>query len=157
MCNQVSGAIYRPVWSVMQLGSLGGVFAVAIVLGLARRRSSAVGVLGGGTLVWLFAKLVKPLIGRGRPARHLDAVAVRGRPQSGLGFPSGHTAVAVTLAAVASRDVRLPAAATMWTAAGLVGWSRLYVGAHLPLDVLGGVGLGVATGAATNLVLERFE
>jgi membrane-associated phospholipid phosphatase len=35
----------------------------------------------------------------------------------------------------------------------LVALARMYVGAHLPLDVLGGAGLGLAVGGVTRLLL----
>ncbi|MGI9577162.1 MAG: phosphatase PAP2 family protein, partial [Microthrixaceae bacterium] len=39
----------------------------------------------------------------------------------------------------------------VWAMAGIVGLSRIQVSAHLPLDVVGGAGLGVAMGNAWNL------
>jgi len=33
--------------------------------------------------------------------------------------------------------------------------ARIYVGAHLPLDVIGGAGLGLAVGGAVRLLMGR--
>jgi undecaprenyl-diphosphatase len=35
----------------------------------------------------------------------------------------------------------------------IVAFGRLYVGAHLPLDLIGGAALGVAAGSAANLIV----
>ncbi|MBA2272824.1 MAG: phosphatase PAP2 family protein [Actinobacteria bacterium] len=39
-----------------------------------------------------------------------------------------------------------------WSLAAGVGAARLYVGAHLPLDISGGAGLGYAVAAAVHLL-----
>ena len=57
-------------------------------------------------------------------------------------FPSGHSATAFACATViawASPRLAVPA----FVLAALVAWSRVYVGVHWPLDVLGGAVLGV--------------
>jgi membrane-associated phospholipid phosphatase len=41
--------------------------------------------------------------------------------------------------------------------AAVVGGTRQYVGAHLPLDVAGGAALGIAAGAITNLALDAVD
>jgi undecaprenyl-diphosphatase len=42
---------------------------------------------------------------------------------------------------------------TGWGAVGLVAAARVYVGAHLPLDAVGGIFLGWAVGSGVCLVL----
>ena len=96
--NEGPDAAHVPVWAVMQAGSLAAVGVTAAGLLRRKRPQTAAAAAIAGTLVWGGVKAVKPLVGRGRQQRHLDGVKVRGHPQSGLGFPSGHAAVSLTLA-----------------------------------------------------------
>jgi undecaprenyl-diphosphatase len=73
---------------------------------------------------------------------------VRGRAQAGLGYPSGHAAVAAAVAVVVTPHLAKRWRAPAWAVALAVGPTRSYVGAHLPLDVLGGAALGIAVGTA---------
>jgi membrane-associated phospholipid phosphatase len=67
-------------------------------------------------------------------------------PHSGA-FPSGHSATAFACATVlAWYDRRLAVPAFVLAAA--IAWSRVYVGVHWPLDVLGGAVLGVLVATA---------
>jgi undecaprenyl-diphosphatase len=134
----------------MQSGSLGAVGSAAAVALLRGRTQTAVALAVAGAAVWGGAKVIKQAFGRGRPADHLDSAAIRGRPASGLGFPSGHAAVATTLAIVGSQDGSRIARFAAYGTAATTALARVYVGAHLPADVVGGVGLGLAAGALTN-------
>jgi membrane-associated phospholipid phosphatase len=134
-------------WPVMQMGSLAAVYVVAAERYRREGRDQAIALAATGTAVWGGIKLIKPVVGRGRPAEYLEQVRVRGRCQSGLGYPSGHAAVSLTLALSASmnsRERRLAVLGAAVTAA-----SRMYVGAHLPLDIVGGAATGLLVGAIT--------
>jgi membrane-associated phospholipid phosphatase len=148
--NGLPDSLYAPVWPVMQFGALAAVPVTAGVIWLAGDRPRAVRLLGGGAATWLLAKGVKRVVRRGRPASVEPNVRVRGPAQSGDGFVSGHAAVSVALAAGAIRSVPVldPVLAVLATTVGL---SRMYVGAHLPLDVLGGAALGLIVDAAIEL------
>ena len=72
---------------------------------------------------------------------------------SGLGFPSGHAAVAAAVVVAA-----LPYLPRRWRGPVLLfpafmAFARVYVGAHLPLDVVSGAAIGTATAAVLHLML----
>jgi membrane-associated phospholipid phosphatase len=141
-----------PIWGVMQLGVIGAVPLVAGLALLTRRiRLAAYAALAGGT-IYLVAKLVKEFVQRGRPQTLLADVYIFDIPDRGLGYVSGHSAVAVALATVASPFLGRRARRVAWTLAALVCVARIYVGSHLPLDVVGGAALGWAAGALVLLV-----
>jgi undecaprenyl-diphosphatase len=66
---------------------------------------------------------------------------------------SGHAGVAVALGAAALPHLGPAGRALALTAIPIVGLSRVYVGAHLPLDVVGGAALGLVVDA--GIVLMR--
>jgi undecaprenyl-diphosphatase len=149
--NGVTDRVRIPVRAVMQAGTFGTVPAVAALAWAAHRRPLARSLALGGTAAWLLAKAAKPVGGRARPAGVLEDVTIREHIAGDLGWPSGHTAVATTLAAILVPE--LPDAATPVLAGivGAVGFGRMYVGAHLPNDIVGGAGLGLMLSA----VFER--
>ena len=89
-----------------------------------------------GVIVWG----MKEIIGRKRP---LDDVV--GNPA----FPSGHTAYAfagATLLAARYPKLRIP----LYIGAGLVGFTRIYLGRHYLSDVIAGAAVGTITGALVS-------
>jgi membrane-associated phospholipid phosphatase len=145
--NGVTDRVRIPVRTLMQAGTVGTVPAVAAVAWLAGNGKLARSLALGGTAAWLLTKAVKPVGGRARPAGVLEDVTLREHIAGDLGWPSGHTAVATTLAAILAPE--LPDAATPVLAGivGAVGFGRMYVGAHLPQDIVGGAGLGLIIAA----------
>ena len=150
--NGLPDALYPPAWVVMQLGAFGAVPAAAAAAWRAGDGELAARLLLGGTSAWAMAKLVKQVVRRPRPADLLPGIRGRGRDAAGLGYLSGHMAVAVALGAAALPRLGPAARALTLTAIPLVGLTRLYVGAHLPLDIAGGAALGLAADAAAGLV-----
>jgi undecaprenyl-diphosphatase len=148
--NDLPDAVFPPVYVVMQCGNLAAVFVTGAIEAATGHRRRAVVTVAAGTGVWGACKLVKPLIGRGRPSAELDNVHERGPVERGLGFPSGHTAVATTLAVLLAPTLPRPLRLVPYVIAACVGGARIYVGAHLPLDVVGGAAIGFATGSVAR-------
>jgi membrane-associated phospholipid phosphatase len=153
LANDLPGWLYPPLWAVMQAGNILAVPIVAAAAGLARRFRLAVELAVAGGLAWLLAKLIKQVVDRGRPAAFLGGIHVHGPAAVGLGYLSGHAAVSVALVTTASPWLGRRARRAAWTAALLVCLSRMYVGAHLPLDVIGGAALGWAVGSLVHLLV----
>jgi membrane-associated phospholipid phosphatase len=157
LANGLPDQTYRLIWIPMQYGTFGIVPAVATAALVRRRPRLALVITAGGTAAWLLAKALKPIVDRGRPSSVIDGVALRGSEEGDQGFPSGHAAVSTALTVVAwpylSDGWRLPTAALC----GIVPFARTYVGAHLPLDLVGGSALGLAIGCAINIAIPTRE
>lgn len=83
-----------------------------------------------------------------RPASVLEQIHIIGNTFKHNSFPSGHTATAIALATTMAG---IGTGIYSWLiigAAVLAGISRIYVGAHFPIDVIAGTALGLIAGVA---------
>jgi undecaprenyl-diphosphatase len=153
--NSIPGLPFVVVWPVMQLGMVLVIPAAALAALAWRRYRLSLSLFLAGATTYVAAKLVKRVVTRGRPSTLVDSVHIHGVASHGLGFVSGHAAVTTALATAAWPYLGATTRKVSVAIVVVVGLLRVYVGAHLPLDVVGGVGLGLAAGAGIRLALGR--
>ena len=147
--NGLPAWLWPAAWLPMQFGSYAVTPLLAVWALAARRRRLAVELMLAGTAGYLGAKLMKSIVERPRPGVLAD-VNLRGIGTEGGGFPSGHAATATALAFVLFAWLPRRWGWSVVALAAVVATLRVYTGAHLPLDVVGGAGLGVAVAALTT-------
>lgn len=104
---------------------------------------------------WLFASVVRPRLffaEQGIALNFIEGVDVHGFHS----FPSGHTAVAFTMAAILIMFSSSKSFQWFWfVLAILVGLSRVYIHQHFAVDVFAGSLIGLLSGYLTYLILGR--
>jgi glycosyltransferase 2 family protein len=145
-------------YPVMQLGTLLAPFLVAAAIVAIRRDwRLALMTIVAGLIAWFGAKGVKKVVERGRPLQYLPGIHVREGDGTGLGFISGHSAVAAAsgiMLMVALPPRWRPAVAAV---AALVGVARIVFGLHLPADVVGGWSFGVLIALGCLWLLDVID
>jgi membrane-associated phospholipid phosphatase len=152
--NSLPDPLYAVIWPFMQYGVFLTIPVLSIVALILRRFRLAAAMAIAGVGVYLLARLVKELVHRGRPEALIRHVQTRETfAAHSLGYPSGHAAVASALAVVMTPYLRgwwklVPAVLTVIVCIG-----RMYVGAHTPLDLIGGAAIGVSAGSLANILV----
>ena len=125
-------------------------------------------ILGIVVTDFICAKVLKPLFGRPRPYLALDDVFVlkhgafqlmaqKGLDQGmrmSLSLPSCHASNCAFFSTFLVMEYKrtMPLAVLLVV---LVGYSRIYLGAHYPLDILGGIMLGAPVAMAFRWILNE--
>ncbi len=125
-----------------------------LLLASGRRRTVHVGlrVAAGASLGAAAAQLLQRTLHRARPDSAIAGFEALAENPDAFSFPSGHTSAAFAVAVAAGGEpyACAPLAFTLATGIAL---SRMYLGAHYPLDVLVGAAVGAGGGLLARSVV----
>ena len=146
--------------AITRLGDAGIIWILlcAVLLILPRTRKSGA-ILMAALLVDLVVcnGILKPLVHRIRPFDVKTGIELLVKQPTDYSFPSGHTAAsfASVMALYLAGEKKLWISALVL--AVLIAFSRLYLYVHYPTDVLGGVIIGVISGALGYWLVKKAE
>ncbi|MBI5030945.1 MAG: phosphatase PAP2 family protein [Chloroflexi bacterium] len=145
-------------WIATQIGNMGFAMALAGLAYVLGNRSFALNLTLGVLSAWLIVETIKAITDRSRPFNLLREARVIGWQEPGLSFPSGHTTQTFFVMSLAINQFELSSiiATALYLIAALVGFTRIYVGAHYPRDVLAGAILGTVWSLLAMLVAPYF-
>ena len=141
--------------ALSRIGSQGAIWIlIAIIAAIYWRRPAIfLYVTLADLLAGVSGALLRQAIGRERPPLRFpephSLVHVPGNPS----FPSGHASTSFACAATLAWLTPLSPVA-LYALAALIAFSRVYVGVHYPLDVIGGAALGLGVATALRLLVE---
>ena len=152
--NGLPAWLYQPMLVFQYLGVLAMPLVVAAgALALRRWRLAGALVLVV-PLKLALERVAKLLVERERPGSTVPDAILHGVPSAGLSFVSGHAIITFAIAGLLALVLPRRWAMVAFVLAGLNAVARVYLGAHNPLDVVGGAAVGLAIAAALDLVLD---
>ena len=131
---------------VTSLGNGGMIWIVATVLLMIPKKTRKVGITSAVALLLSLIinnNIIKNTVQRPRPFATFKELQIIVPIPSEFSFPSGHTASSFAAASVFFRQLPKKLGLPSVILAGIIGFSRLYVGVHYPTDVIAGVIMGI--------------
>jgi membrane-associated phospholipid phosphatase len=152
--NGLPGWLYRPMLLAQYLGVLAMPLVVAVVALAFRRWRLAAALVLVVPLKLGLERLVKLLVQRERPGTTVPDAILRGVHPGGLSFVSGHAIITFAIAGLLTLVLPRRWGVVAFVLATCNAIARVYLGAHNPLDVVGGAAVGLAIAAVLDLLLN---
>ena len=152
--NGLPGWLYQPMLYAQYLGVLAMPLVIAAGALVWRRWRLAAALVLVVPLKLGLEQAAKLLVQRQRPGTTVPDAILHGVPHGGLSFTSGHAIITFAIAGllVLVLPRRWGVVALVLAACNAV--ARVYLGAHNPLDVVGGAAIGLAIAAVLDMVLD---
>lgn len=142
---------FRPfVFIFTQAGSIHMLGLLLLISLIIKNYTLLTRLLLTSTLAFLISGFSKDIWGRLRPNEIIEGVSNLDYVVRGPGFPSGHVALATAMALVVGSYLprKYKIIVPIWIIG--VALSRVYLGVHAPLDIVGGFAIGWASYALVN-------
>jgi membrane-associated phospholipid phosphatase len=152
--NGLPDWLYGPMLAFQYLGVLAMPLVVAVGALAFRRWRLAAALVLVVPLKLALERVVKLLVQRERPGSTVPDAVLRGVHPAGLSFVSGHAIITFAIAGLLALVLPRRWGVVAFGLATLNAVARVYLGAHNPLDVVGGAAVGLALAAALDLVLD---
>jgi undecaprenyl-diphosphatase len=152
--NGLPGWLYGPMLVAQYLGVLLMPLIIAVGALAFRRWRLAAALVLVMPLKLAAEKVPKLLVERERPGTTVPDAILHGVPSAGLSFTSGHAIITFAIAGLLALVLPRRWAIVAFVLATLNAVARVYLGAHNPLDVVGGAAIGLAIAAVLDLVLD---
>jgi membrane-associated phospholipid phosphatase len=152
--NGLPDWLYRPMLLFQYLGVLAMPLVVALGALAFRRWRLAAALVLVVPLKLALERVIKLLVQRERPGTTVPDAVLRGVHSAGLSFVSGHAIITFAIAGLLALVLPRRWGIVAFVLASLNAVARVYLGAHNPLDVVGGAAVGLAIAAALDLVLN---
>jgi undecaprenyl-diphosphatase len=152
--NGLPGWLYHPMLVAQYLGVLGMPLILAAVALVWRRWRLAAALVLVVPCKLVLERVAKLLVHRQRPGTTVPDAILRGVPHGGLSFTSGHAIITFAIAGLLVLVLPRTWGIVVFVLAACNGLARVYLGAHNPLDVVGGAAIGLAIAAVLDLILD---
>jgi membrane-associated phospholipid phosphatase len=152
--NGLPDWLYGPMLAFQYLGVLAMPLVVAVGALAFRRWRLAAALVLVVPLKLALERVAKWLVQRERPGTTVADAILRGVPSAGLSFTSGHAIITFAIAGLLGLVLPRRWAVVAFVLATCNAVARVYLGAHNPLDVVGGAAVGLAIAAGLDLVFD---
>lgn len=154
--NDVLDTIFPLLTKAGDLGLIWIALGLALLLFRKTRVTGVLLLLSLALAHVLNTLVLKELFGRQRPFEALEGVRLLITPPGEASFPSGHAATAFASSVVLIYRERGLLRWLPCLLAILIAFSRIYVGVHYPLDVLGGAIVGTLIALLVSILAKTI-
>jgi membrane-associated phospholipid phosphatase len=152
--NGLPAWLYGPMLLFQYLGVVAMPLVIAVGALAWRRWRLAGALVLVVPLKLALERVAKLLVERERPGTTVPDAILRGVPSAGLSFTSGHAIITFAIAGLLVLVLPRRWGILAFVLATCNAVARVYLGAHNPLDVVGGAAIGLAIAAGLDLVLD---